>query len=59
MFNPGATERVLLCCHWDSRPYGDEDTIESNKLTPIIGANDGASGVGVLIEVARALSKKN
>lgn len=58
MFNPGATERVLLCCHWDSRPYGDEDTIESNKLTPIIGANDGASGVGVLIEVARALSKK-
>jgi hypothetical protein len=58
MFNPDAKDRVLLCCHWDSRPFGDEDTIPANQTKPIIGANDGASGVGVLLEVARALSKK-
>ncbi|MBC7864765.1 MAG: M28 family peptidase, partial [Bacteroidia bacterium] len=57
-FNPDAKDRVLLCAHWDTRPFADHDTIEKNKTLPIIGANDGASGVGVLMEVARVMSQK-
>lgn len=52
-FNPTANKRILLCSHWDSRPYADHDPDEVNWNTPIDGANDGASGVGVLIEAAR------
>ena len=53
-YNLEATKRILLFAHWDSRPFADQDT---KKMTqPILGANDGASGVGVLIEVARQLS---
>ena len=52
-FNPKAGKRILLCAHWDSRPYADHDPDEANWNTPIDGANDGASGVGVLIENAR------
>jgi hypothetical protein len=55
-FNPSASQRVLLCAHWDSRPYADNDPLEENYNTPIDGANDGASGVGVLLEIARVLS---
>ena len=51
--NPKATKRILLCSHWDSRPYGDKDVVDKDK--PILGANDGASGVGVLLEIARIL----
>jgi hypothetical protein len=56
-FNPSATRRVLLCAHWDSRPYADNDALEKNHHTSIDGANDGASGVGVLLEIARVLSQ--
>jgi glutaminyl-peptide cyclotransferase len=52
-FNPGAQKRILLAAHWDSRPYADFDPVEANRRSPIDGANDGASGVGVLIELAR------
>lgn len=52
-FNPQATKRILLCSHWDSRPFADHDPDEANWNHPIDGANDGASGVGVLIENAR------
>ena len=52
-FNPDAPKRVILCSHWDSRPYADHDPDEANWNHPIDGANDGASGVGVLIECAR------
>ena len=52
-FNPGAANRVLLAAHWDTRPIADKDEKEPN--TPIAGANDGASGVGVLLEIARTL----
>ncbi|MDR0763141.1 MAG: M28 family peptidase [Bacteroidales bacterium] len=55
-FNPSAAQRVLLCAHWDSRPYADNDPSEKNYHTPIDGANDGASGVGVLLEIARVLA---
>ena len=57
-FNPDAKDRILLMAHWDSRPFADNDSIESNKKLPILGANDGASGVGVLLEVARVFATK-
>lgn len=52
-FNPKANKRIILCAHWDSRPFADHDPDEANWNHPIDGANDGASGVGVLIENAR------
>ena len=55
-FNVEQKKRVLLCAHWDSRPYADHDPDEANHSKPIDGANDGASGVGVLIETARQFS---
>lgn len=53
--NPEAKERILLVAHYDTRPWADEDPLEENRTTPIDGANDGASGVAVLLEVARCL----
>jgi len=53
VFHPKAKKRIVLCAHWDSRPYADHDPDEANSRTPIDGANDGASGVGVLLECAR------
>ena len=57
-YNPESRRRVLLCAHWDSRPYADEDSDTKKHRTPILGANDGASGVGVLLEVARQLQRQ-
>jgi glutaminyl-peptide cyclotransferase len=54
-FNPEIANRVLLAAHWDTRPFADKDSVDPDK--PIDGANDGASGVGVLLEVARTLHK--
>ncbi len=56
IFNPQAADRVLLVAHWDSRPFADQDPDPSRHKTPIIGANDGASGVGILLEIARNLT---
>ena len=53
VFHPEAKKRIVLCAHWDSRPYADHDPDEANTHTAIDGANDGASGVGVLLECAR------
>lgn len=50
-----AKVRVLLLAHWDTRPYANEDPNLANTNKPILGANDGASGVAVLLEVARAI----
>jgi len=55
-WNPAAKERILLFAHWDTRPFADKDT--ERKKEPIDGANDGASGVGVLLEIARHLAGK-
>lgn len=52
-FNPGATRRVLLLAHYDTRPWADRDPDEANRRKPIDGANDGASGVAALLEIAR------
>ena len=57
-FNPEAKKRILLGAHWDSRPFADHDPDEKNRNTPIDGANDGASGVGVLMEIARILKEQ-
>lgn len=54
-FNPTATKRILLCAHWDSHPWASHDANPVNRNTPIPGANDGASGVAVLLEIARIL----
>lgn len=54
-FNSHSVVRILLCSHWDSRPYADYDPDSTRHRTPIDGANDGASGVGVLLETARIL----
>lgn len=58
VFNPEQKRRVMLFAHWDSRPYADQDDNEANYYTPIDGADDGGSGVGVLLEIARQLGKK-
>ena len=52
-FTPEKNDRILLAAHWDSRPYADKDANADNWQHPIAGANDGASGVGVLLEMAR------
>lgn len=54
-FNQDASRRILLCAHWDSRPWADLDPDPKNRDKPILGANDGASGVAVLLEIARHL----
>lgn len=54
-YNPKAAKRIILASHWDSRPFGDKDKSVKNK--PIDGANDGASSVAVLLEIARVISK--
>ena len=54
-FAPQNPTRILLVSHWDSRPYADNDPDSTKHHTPIDGANDGASGVGVLLEIARQL----
>lgn len=52
---PGINNRIFISSHWDSRPFADYDTEEKNYKTSIDGANDGASGVGIIIEMARLL----
>jgi hypothetical protein len=52
-FNPQTKNRILLFAHWDTRPWADQD--EKDPKQPSLGADDGASGVGVLMEIARQL----
>jgi glutaminyl-peptide cyclotransferase len=52
-YNHKATKRILLAAHWDTRPFADQDSKNPNK--PIDGANDGASGVGILMELVRII----
>lgn len=57
-FSPEKGKRILLCAHWDTRPWADMDANPSNHNKPILGANDGASGVAVLLEIARILKQQ-
>ncbi|MDT8325146.1 MAG: M28 family peptidase [Bacteroidota bacterium] len=54
--NPAAPRRILLAAHWDSRPWSDMETDPDRALLPVPGANDGASGVAVLLHLAEILS---
>ena len=56
-FYPDKQSRILLCAHWDSRPFADKDPSPSNHDKPVPGANDGASGVAVLLEIARIVKE--
>jgi glutaminyl-peptide cyclotransferase len=58
VFNPSASHFVLLCAHWDTRPMADQEVDPAKREKPILGANDGASGVAVLLELARAFHAK-
>lgn len=53
-WKPELKQRVLLITHWDTRPFADKDT--ERKDEPILGANDGGSGVGIYLEMARHLA---
>lgn len=55
-FYPDKKKRLVFFSHWDSRPFSDHDPDPANYNKPILGANDGASGVGVLMEIGRLLS---
>lgn len=57
-WNPKATTRIMLCAHWDSRPWADNDPDSTNWRKPILAANDAGSGVAVMLEVARLLSSQ-
>jgi glutaminyl-peptide cyclotransferase len=54
-FGKDRKRRLLFCAHWDSRQKSDNDPVPANRARPVPGANDGASGVAVLLEIARIL----
>ena len=55
-FKVNEPEQLLIGAHWDTRPWADEDPVPEKRNDPIIGANDGASGVAVILELARILN---
>lgn len=59
IINPEASQRLLLLAHWDTRPWADNDPDASNHSKPVLGANDGASGVGVLLQLASQLKAES
>jgi glutaminyl-peptide cyclotransferase len=54
-YYPDQKKRTLICAHWDSRPYSDQDPDSSKHSLPVPGANDGASGTALLLEIGRLL----
>lgn len=56
-YKPELKDRIIICSHWDSRPWADADPDTAKHRTPVMAANDGASGVAVMIEVARLLDQ--
>lgn len=57
--NPNAEKRILLLAHWDCRPWADHDPDPTKRNNPVDGANDGASGTAVILELARILSQES
>ena len=55
--HPEREHHILICAHWDSRPWADNDPDSTNWMKPVMAANDGASGVAVMLEMARLLQK--
>ena len=58
-YRPELTDRIIICTHWESRPWADADPDSTRHREPVMAANDGASGVGVMLEVARLLEQLN
>ena len=58
IINPDADNRILLLAHWDCRPWADNDPDPAKHKEPVMGANDAASGVAVLLELARVMNNK-
>lgn len=58
-YRPADSNRVLFCAHYDCRPWADADVEVSNHRTPVDGANDGASGIAVMLEMARQIRDLN
>ncbi len=56
-WHPDAIDRVLVACHYDTRPYPDRDPLPANRTKPFIGANDGASGVALLMELGHHIAQ--
>ena len=54
-FNPDASFQTIISAHWDTRPWADQEDNRRDRNQPIIGANDGASGVAVLLELAKIM----
>ena len=54
-FNPDSKDRILICAHWDTRPRSEHTKDTTKRNIPILGANDGASGCGIILELARVL----
>ncbi len=54
-FNPKAKKQIMISAHWDTRPWGDRSLSIMRRDQPILGANDGASGVAILLELAKVL----
>lgn len=57
-FSPSNSDRILLLAHWDCRPWADNDPDPAKHKEPVMGANDAASGVAVLLELARLMKDK-
>ena len=55
-YNPESDNRILLMAHWDTREIADKETSEVDKLKPIMGANDGASGIAILMHLSEIFS---
>lgn len=56
-YKPERKERLIICTHWESRPWADADPDSAKHREPVMAANDGASGVAVMLEVARLLNE--
>ena len=56
-FNPDAEFQTVISAHWDTRPWADQEDLRRDRDQPIIGANDGASGVAILLELAKIMGK--
>lgn len=56
-FYTNRPKRIAIAAHWDTRPWADQDTKADNRSKPILGANDGGSGVGVILELVRNLAQ--
>ena len=57
-FRPADTRRILIGAHWDTRPWADRDPDSTRRNQPILGANDGGSGVAVLLELADRMKRR-